>query len=545
MLNKKILTITLAVLMVVLMGFTAVNACTSIMVGKDASTDGSVMTTHTCDGNYDARIQIIEGEKFDNDAMTTVYSSRCHDRIPGYTVTELGEIPQAEETYTYFHVAYPFMNEHGVMIGEATFSGRGELKNTDAILMIEELERLALQRAKTAREAVQIMGELAEEYGYADGGESLTVIDGEEAWMFEIVGPGPIWSPGSEEPGAIWAAKRVPDGHVSVVSNRSRIDTLDLDDPDNAMASENVKSFAENMGWWDASEEFMFCETYNPNPYGAEYYQKRREWRVLSILAPSQNFDPQADRYPFSVKPDEKVSAQDLMAIKRDHYEGTRFDLTEGLAAGPFGNPNRYPTPTSVKPEGKKDMDWERAISMFRCSYSFVGQARSSMPAPIKSILWFGEDAPHSTVYVPVYSGTRELPESFTSGRRDKFDRSSAWWAFDFVSNWADLKYSYMIEDIQAMQEKYEGKFFDMQPAIDKAALEIYDSHGAERTKEFLTDYSYNNAQKVVDDWWEFADEMIYKYNDGYINSPDKIESVGYPTEWLEEVGFGEGTVAE
>ncbi len=543
--SKRCLQITFLTLLVLVLSISNIFACTTIMVGKDASVDGSIMTTHTCDGNYDARIQIIEGQKFPEGAVTTVYKTRCHDGIPGYEMTELGQIPQVEETYTYFHIAYPFMNEHGVMIGEATFSGRRELRNSDAILMIEELERLGLQRARTAKEAVKIMGELAEKYGYADGGETLTVIDGEEAWMFEIVGPGPLWSPGSEMPGAIWAARRIPDGHVSVAANRSRIDTLDLNDPENALGSENVKSYAEEMGWWDSSEEFLFCEAYNPDPYGAEYYQKRREWRVLSQLAPSQEFDPKAERYPFSVKPDEKISAQDLMALKRDHYEGTRFDLTEGLAAGPFGTPNRYATPSSVKPEDKKSMDWERAISIFRCSYSFVGQSRGWLPEPVRAVLWFGEDAPHSTCYVPVYSGTKELPEAFTSGRRDMFDRSSAWWAFDFVSNWADLKYSYMIEDIKAMQEKYEGKFFSMQPVIDKAAREIYDNYGAEKAEDFVTEYSYNNAQKVVDAWWEFADQMIYKYNDGYINYEDGVESVGYPTEWLEEVGFGEGTVAE
>ncbi|MCG8638082.1 MAG: C69 family dipeptidase, partial [Desulfobacterales bacterium] len=238
--------------------------------------------------------------------------------------------------------------------------------------------------------------------------------------------------------------------------------------------------------------------------------------------------------YPFSVKPDSKVSVQDVMAIFRDYYEGTEFDLTQGLAAGPFNNPNRYPTPSSVKPEEKKKEDWERAISMFRCSYSFVGQARNWLPNSIGGVLWFGEDAPHSTCYIPFYSGITKVPESFSSGSREYFDRNSAWWAFDFVSNWADLKYSYMIQDIQAVQQEFENEFFAMQPAVETAASQLY-KRSPELAVKYLTDYSNTAAKNVVERWWQLADELIYKYNDGYVNG----KSVGYPTEWLEEVGFG------
>ncbi len=516
----------------------SVLACTTVIVGKDASVDGSVMTSHTCDGSYDARVQVISGSTFEKGAMAPVYKDLCHDGIPGKEKKQVGEIPQVKETYTYFNIAYPFMNEHQVMIGECTFWGRDESYNDAGMMVIEQLEVFGLQRAKTARECIQIMGALAEKYGYGDGGEVLTVIDQNEAWVFEICGPGPFWSPESGEIGAIWAARRVPDGHVTVGANRSRIGEIDLSNPD-YMASENVMSSAQEMGWWNPKEEpFRFWKAYNPQPYGADFYQRRREWRALSLLAPSQNFDPNLDpdneQYPFSIKPDKLVSVQDVMAILRDHYEGTEFDLTKGLAAAPFGNPNRYPTPSSVKPEDLKKADWERAISMFRCSYSFVGQTRSWLPDAIGGVLWFGEDAPHSTCYIPIYSGVTELPESITSGRRDRFDRNSAWWAFDVVSNWADLKYSYMIKDINAVQEEFEGEFFAMQPAIEDAALTMYKQDPSLAIK-FLTDYTNNTANKVVDRWWKLADELIYKYNDGYVDG----KSVGYPTEWLETVEFG------
>lgn len=535
--SKILLVLCLISLVVVVLGSVAL-ACTTVIVGKDASIDRSVMTSHTCDGSYDARIQVISGSTFAEGEMVPVYKGLCYDGIPGKTKKQVGEIPQVLETYTYYHIAYPFMNEHQVMIGEATFWGRNESYNSAGMMKIEQLEVFGLQRAKTARECIQVMGELAEKYGYGDGGETLTIIDPNEAWVFEIVGPGPLWTPESGELGAIWAARRVPDDHVTVAANRSRIGELDLSDPDNFMASENVMSYAEEMGWWDPSTTFRFWEAYNPSPYGADFYQRRREWRALSMLAPSLNLDPNLDpdkeQYPFSVKPDKRVSVQDIMTIFRDYYEGTEFDLTKGLAAGPFGNPNRYATPRSVKPEGLQSADWERAISMFRCSYSFVGQARSWLPNPIGGVLWFGEDAPHASCYIPFYCGNTEVPESFSSGSREFFDKDSAWWAFNYVGNLVDLKFSYMIEDIQTVQNEFEGEFFAMQPAVEEAAKKMYYKN-PDLAIKYLTEYSNNAATKVVDRWWDLADELIYKYSDGYVDG----KSVGYPTWWLKAVEYG------
>ena len=542
-LSKKFFITIMTVLLVTIFSITSL-ACTDVMVGKDASTDGSVITSHTVDGHYDARIKVIHGETFAEGTMMEVKKNMCYDGMTG-TIDGGINIPhKAKIFYTYFHSGYPFMNEHQVIIGETTFFGRGEYSNSEALIMIEQLEILGLQRAKSAREAIEVMGELAEEYGYADIGETLTVTDENEAWVFEIIGPGPMWTQDSDEPGAVWAAKRVPDNHVTVAANRARIDTLDLDDSDNYLASSNVMSFAEEMGYWNPDEEpFLFWKAYCPDPYGAPYYQRRREWRALSLLAPSQDFDPyldpQGEQYPFSIEPDEKVSIADVMDILRDYYEGTEFDLTEGMAAGPFGTPNRYPTPGGVKPENRKDTDWERAISMFRCSYSFVSQARDWLPDPVGGVAWFGEDAPHTTVYTPIYAGVTDLPEAYETGARDRFDQNSAWWAFNFVSNWADLKFSYMIEDIQAEQHKFEQGFMDMQPAIDNAAAELYEQD-PELARQFLTDYTNSNLEKVANRWWELAEELVYKYQDGYVFSEDSIESVGYPTWWLEEVNFGE-----
>ncbi len=513
-------------------------ACTNVVVGKDASVDGSVMTSHTVDGNYDSRIQIIPGGEWPEGTMIPVYKGRLYETIPGRTSRIVGEIPQAPITYTYFHSSYSFMNENGVIIGETTFWGGNAHSNSKGLFDIDELQAFGLNRSTTARECIQVMGALAEKYGYSDIGETLTVIDGNEAWFFEIVGPGPLWEPGSDMPGAVWAAQRVPDDHVSVSANRARIGVMDLNDSDYFMASSNILTHAEEMGFWNPADgPFSFWKAYCPQPYGGRYYQQRREWRVFDLLAPSLNLDPyQVDQYPFSIKPDKKVSVQDVMAIMRDFMEGTEFDLTVGLAAGPFGNPNRYSTPAALRPEEYRTSDWERAISMFRCSYVHIGQARSDMPPGIGSLVWFGHDAPHSTVFIPFYAGITRVPESFSNGTRTYLDRDYAWWAFNYVSNMIDLKFSYIIQDIQALQSEFENEFLTNQPFVEKVAMEIY-KESPELAMEYLTNYSCGLANRVVDRWWKLPDEIMFKYYDGFVN----LTSVGYPTWWLEAVGYGEG----
>lgn len=493
-------------------------ACTSVLVGKDASIDGSVLTSHTCDGQYDSRVTVVKGATFKPGDMRPVYKGGGDTPANAAPLTKVGEIPQVAQTFTYFNAAYPFMNEHQVAMGETTVGGRRELYNAEGWFQIWELQRVALERARTAREAVQIMGSMAEKYGYGDYGECLTVIDSKEAWVFEVFGAGPL------QRGSVWAARRVPDGEVFVSANRSRIGELHLEDKNNYMASKNVIEFATQMGWYTPGKPFIFNQVYGPKN---DVYNSRREWRALSLLAPSLKLDPWASEYPFSVKPDKKVSPKDIMAINRDHYEGTEFDLTKGLAAGPFGNPNRYPTST-------KTGTWERAISIFRCSYSTVIQSRSWLPDALGGLVWFGEDAGHSTCYVPLYAGMLDVPESFKVGQRDIFSRDSAWWAFNLVSNIADLKYSYMIKDIQAVYTAYETEAFAMQPAVEKAALELYKNDPA-MAQRFITDYSINFANRVVSAYWTLFEDLMGKYNDGYVDG----KTVGYPDEWLKAVNYG------
>jgi dipeptidase len=348
--------------------------CTSIPVGKDASIDGGTMTTHSCDGHYEFQIHVVSGQKFAKGTMRPIMKGGGYgqDRPQAKKV---GEIPEVDETLTRYDAAYSFMNEKQVGIGETTISGRRELFNDEGLFDIMELERVALERATTAREAITIMGELAEKYGYGDGGECLTVIDPKEAWQFEIFGAGPM------EKGAVWGAKRIPDGEVGVSANHSRITTLDLKDPANAMGSATMQKVAEELGFWKPGEPFVFRRVFDTAP---SLGSTRREWRVLSTLAPSAHLDPWELELPFSVKPDRKVTPQDLMKLHRDSYEGTEFDMTKGPAAGPFGNPNRFGT--GMRPaEGY--MGWERTISIFRCSYATVIQSRGWLPAWIGGLV--------------------------------------------------------------------------------------------------------------------------------------------------------------
>ncbi len=502
--------------------------CTSVLVTKSASVDGSVMTTHSCDGNYEFRIHLVPGKKHPAGTMRPVYKGGGIGRDRKQAVLA-GEIPEVEQTYSRYDAAYSFMNEKQLAMGETTIGGKKELYNDEGLLDIMALQRIALERAATAREAIQIMGDLATEYGYGDRGECLTVIDPKEAWQFEIFGAGPI------EKGAVWAARRIPDGQIGVSANRSRITTLDLNDTENYMASANVFSVAEEMDWWAPGtngKQFIFNQAYDTPP---TFNSMRREWRAFEILAPSLKRSPWDTNVPFSVTPDKKVSNRDLMKIHRDYYEGTEFDMTKGIAAGPFNSPNRWSTRTKV-PEGH--ISWERSISIFRCAYAVVLQCRDWLPDWIGGIAWFAEDDPKTSCYVPLYCGITSLPKAYEIGGRDKFDRESAFWAFNFVGNWAELKYSYMIEDIKKMSASYEDGFFNLQPIIEQRAQELY-KEKPELAQEYLTDYSCTLAQRTVDEWWNFGEYLIAKYSDGYVNFPKTGKSVGYPQEWLDAVGFG------
>jgi len=527
--------------------------CTTIIVGKNACVDGCPMVSYCCDGaNYDIRIVKVPTANHKPGSMRPLYAKppgnirypRIVDeqRSPGYApiagqqpTNPVAYIPQVEHTFGYFEVVMPILNEQGLGMGECTCEARtgktgGDRKN--APFENRNLARIAMERCSTARDAITLMGEMAEKYGYNETGETITIIDTEETWVFNI-----LCTPSGK--GAIWAAQRVPDDEIAVMANIFTIRVIDLDNPDYFMASDNIFKVAEEQGWWNPATPFDFCFVYDKVRKEPPYGSLRRMWRVYSLLAPSCGFhawvqDSYTREYPFSIKPDKKVSVQDLIAIHRDHYEGTEFDLTKGYAAGPFGTPNRY---SGGKAENQIEGRWERPISVNRVSHSIVVQSRGWLPPSVGGIVWFGHDAAYSTCYVPFYAGMTEMPKPYMTGSMTKFSRESSWWAFNFVSNWADLKYSYMIKDINTAQERLENKAFEMQSSIEKVASTLH-KNNPDLAVEYLTDYCINHANDVVNEWWNLADYLVVKYSDGFINQPKVGQGVGYPAWWLKRVGY-------
>jgi len=530
-------------------------SCTTIIAGKNATTDGSLFTSHTNDcGRCDPRIAYVPAKDWEPGAMRAVYKFDllyprlcCYDRGPTYLpkagevpMEPMGYIPQAAHTYAYYDGVYGIMNEHQLNIGECSCGSRVNgkaLPEGEALFDIAELSRVALERCTTAREAIQLMGDLGVEYGYYSGGETLTIIDTEEAWVFNMVG-----SPDGNGKSAVWVAQRVPDDEVAVMCNQFTVREIDPNDPDTFMFSENIFDLAQTEGWWkpeDGQLDFnrVYGRAYDP----VRLYSLRRKWRAFDLLAPSMKFQPYVNdtftkEYPFSVKPDKKISMADVISITRDYYAGTEFDLSKGIAAGPFGTPNRFAGAGAENLiEGGA---WERAISMFRADYTQISQTRGWLPDSIGSVLWYTPDIALTSCFMPIYAGSTHLPESFSTGTRSKYDENSAWWVFNFVSNWADLKFSYMIEDIKIKQQEIEGKEFAFQSAIDAAALVLH-KQDPELAKAYLTDYSVNNAEAVVQEWRELGKFLVMKYIDGYVNVPQVGQGVGYPLWWLQEVGFG------
>jgi len=500
-------------------------SCTSIMVGRLASTDGSVMTAHSCDGNYRTWVNIVPHRKHSKGSMTKIYHGFLHNETPWdmRRVSVAGEIPQVDETYAYLNTAYPCLNEKQLGIGETTIGGRLELFNSEGLFLIENLERIALERCTTAREAIQLIGKLVKEYGYCDRGECLTFADPKEVWHFEIFGAGPL------EIGAVWAAVRIPDDHVGVSANIPRISELDLDNPDFYMASENVFAVAEEMGWWDpnSGESFKFWKAYSGRtPFST------REFFVLSTMAPSLNLDLNAKELPFVVKPDKKVSVRDVMAYYRQTYEGTDFDMTKDLlikkslrseemvkspVAHPWLTRDMIKLLNTLKPES---VDRKRTISISACSYSEVLQLRDWLPDPIGGIAWLSFDNPGQSPRIPVFSGVTELPPSFERCAQHRFRMDSACWAFRRANRLATVKWGQTRKFIEEAVEEFEERAFNDLPDLEKKALEIYKGEGsnpdAQKLRQYLTKYSNDFARAAIHKYIELGDQFWAMFSRGF-----------------------------
>lgn len=499
-------------------------ACTNLLVTKGASADGSVIICYTCDGEFHPRLRYEPAADHEPGEMI---------EIRHWDGKNYGKIPQVPHTYA----VVGLMNEHQLAIGETTFDGRLELQNKEGVLHYWDLMRLALQRAKTAREAIKVMTDLVAAHGYRSTGESFSIGDTEEAWILEMIGPGP----GGE--GAVWVAVRVPDGHVSCHANKARIGTFPLDDPENCLFSSNVIDLAVEKGYYDpqSGQPFNFAEAYCPSTPRNHRYGDARVWSLLRRAAPSLNLSADCHRgvagaepYPLTVKPDRKLTLADVFSLMRDHYEGTSIDMTQGVDAGPHGTPNRW-RPISWKVDDD-EYAWERPVSTQQTGFSFVSQSRGWLPDPIGGVYWYGLDDTYFCCYIPLYCSIDALPESYTVGGLDRFTWDSAWWVFNFVANYANLRYSDMRPDIQAVQQELEGQFLALQPAIEQTALTLHKSD-PELMRRYLTDYCVTHGETVVRRWRELGEYLIRKYNDGYVQTaPGRAEEQGYSDAWLRRV---------
>lgn len=497
--------------------------CTSILVGKLASVDGSTITSHSCDSGTDRTwIKLEPHLKHEKGAMAKIYMDPKRTKGPDDPDRiDMGEIPQVRETYKFMNAAYPIMNEHQLAIGETTTGGKRELRSEEGLIDAPELYRLILERAKTAREAIKVADELTKKYGYNDWGECFTFADPKEVWHFEILGPG------NGKIGAVWAAVRIPDDEIGVSANAHRIRQIDRKKKDYYMASDNVFSLAKEMGWWDSKsgKPFEFCYAYaNRRSLGS----RRREWRVLSLLAPSLKLDPNSENYPFSVKPDKKVTVPDILAIFRDTYADTPFDMTKDLVVQRRSRRRSGEEEAEQKVEMVKSpmanpfmssdtralfhIQRERMICCERATYLQITQSREWLPDEIGGVVWLGYDNPATTPHIPFYIGIDQMPDSYMVDGRERFRRDCAWWAFRRASKLATFRYGDMKGDLEKVWKAMEDDAFAKQKEIEEEALRLYKSDPS-KAREFLTKYCHEIANKAVEDYWKSGDDLWSKYN--------------------------------
>ena len=498
--------------------------CTSIMVGKSASTDGSVMTSHTCDSHRTSSAIVVVPAKRHKAGATRLLTKRKDDDagpMPRYGRQPTGRIPEVASTFAYLAPAYAAMNEHQLAIGESTFGGREELLSDKGLIDCEMLTRLMLERATTAREAIRKGGALIERYGWCDGGEALTIADPNEVWVMEIVGPG------EDAVGAVWAAQRVPDDHVSVVANAARIGALDLADTEFFMASKNVMQFAQAKGYWDpqSGRPFRFYEAYNPTGR-TTFATTRREWRALDLLAPSLELPANGNVFPFSVKPEQPVGPEKIMEIFRDTFEGTDYDMTRTLTVtdddgktvvSPLANPFMpYDMNKMLRLNGGWGWRGERPLARWYCMYATVTQSRAWLPDAVGGIVWFGYDNPAMATYVPLYAGITDVADSFkTDGRTTGFSRRSAWWAFNRVATLSAQRWGDMREDVAALRDPLQEKWLADQAQIAKQAVALAEKQGGQAAMQaFLTEKSHQACEEATAAYWNLGDLLWAKYDE-------------------------------
>ena len=457
-------------------------SCTSIVAGKDATTNGSTITSHTCDGHYRTWVRMDAAADFPEGALHNIYKGLLKTSGPEDTVGVklVARIPEAGHTYRYLNTGYPCLSENAIGIGETTFGGPDTLRNSSSPMMIEELERIALQRCRTAREAVLTMGAIAEEYGYGDGGECLTVADVNEVWFFEIIGVG------RKEKGAAWAAVRIPDDHIAVSANIPRIGVVNRSDKKNFLCSDNLERVAKKFGLWDGQQPFSFWRAFH-SAYGDGRNYSYREFFILSHLAPSLGLEWGMDELPLSVKPDEKIDVKTVFEMLRSTYEGTPWDVSGNMKCknrkgetvrSPIANPwitgetvnmlNTIKEGTAVP---------HRTPSVVWCAYSHVIELDSAKPRGLDAVCWYSVDNPAQSPRIPIFCGSADVPESFKLCGQKIYRPDCALWQFRranrlALTRWTANKEGFL-NDLNAVEGETFRRLDSLNTAWSGAAADL------------------------------------------------------------------------
>ncbi len=501
-------------------------SCTSIMVGKKASADGSVMTSHTCDSWYRTWMQMVPAKDYANDTVTAVYDGRMHTQTASDSTKmyRKGVIPQVRHTYRFLDTAYPCLNEKQLAIGETTISGKDILRNKKGMFMIEELARIALERCSTARGAIRLMGDLVKQYGYGDSGECLTIADKDEVWIFEVFGEGP------KKVGGVWAAVRIPDDEIAVSANISRISHIDLSDPDHYMASDNVTDVARKLNLWDGKGDFCFWKAYS----GGNYFNEPknysvREHYIMSMLAPSKHLSDTVAELPLSVRPDEKVSVEQVMHLLGSYYEGTEKNLSgrnkipnpkrkksdgsivesePDSIVSPFSNPWMRPDEINMYyAMGDSVMKNIRTVSVPWCAYSTVIQLRSWLPDEVGGVAWIALDNPGESPRFPIFCGTTTLPQLLQVCGQHSDRDDAALWHYRKANRLATVRWGNYRKTIESARDYFIEKGQRELPFVEKTWQDIQ-SRSPQEAQKMLNGYVADFFGATIVKWDELTRQL-------------------------------------
>ena len=559
-------------------------ACSNVLVTKGASTDGSNMISYAADSHQ------LYGELYFKKAGT--WKPGDMRRIDEWdTGKHLGYIPEIANTYQ----RVGNMNEHQLIIGETTYGGRPELEDPKGIMDYGSLIYVALERAKTAREAIKVIVDLANTYGYYSSGESFSIADTEEVWVMDLIGKGP------DNKGIVWVARRVPDGYICAHANQARISTFPLNDPENCMYAPDVITFAREKGYFNGEDkDFSFCDAYAPLDFSGMRACEARAWAAFNILCDGKfTFEDEngnivtkdaydyidyamgydkTKRFPLFVKPARKISVKDVADVMRDHFEGTPMDMTQDIGAGGNALPYRW-RPMGFEYEGKKYIN-ERAIATQQTGFWFVGQSRGWLPDTIGGVNWFGCDDAATSYLTPIYTTTYDVPECFRVGNGNMitYSPTSAFWVTNRVANACYKAYDMMAPTVREAIDSWENEMIAAVAKADEEALKMYNEAGRKPRKQikrndkaqkvvdpyasvrnYLTEFSVGNAQKIFNKWVDLEVLLLVKYIDGNVKAqnedgsfvtnehtdciPSGIKQPGYTAKWKEAVAKDHGEV--